>query len=490
MDIVIEKIFAAASRSSGMPAIISKTRTISHDELCRLILSIGRFLAFKRIARGTKVGLNIADADLFLLVTLACLHRGLVPFVLLDLRQLSGEADCALVIGSKESLDLDLANDFLIEEGFGGFASGEGDLGELPDRNDDELYFVATTTGTTGRPRLVAETYGEFRSRAPIRLDPAVGLANQSGLSAGRYASDDRVLLTIGDISKRGFSQSLHILMSGATLVRPRGLALETIKAIELYQVTRIETTPATIRLMTHQLELLGMRCPSVRTIRLSGSLFEPSLLEDIERHFDAKIIIGYGSAETHAVAGGTISSASYKPGYVGEILRGTQIISTGSPERPAPLTLINRPGFHASYYSKGKTVRNPLPFVDLPDLGYLIGTSLYLTGRSDEVLNFSGNKIAFAVIEAMLRERPEIIDVGLVGASQIGDPIGLIIGVVARPQPEYSALAQDLCSLIKTPLAAPHLYFVPIDAIARNATGKVDREEIVAAYRRSARAN
>ena len=127
--------------------------------------------------------------------------------------------------------------------------------------------------------------------------------------------------------------------------------------------------------------------------------------------------------------------------------------------------------------------VPNTGPFYTLPDLGYADGRSLYLVGREDEVLNADGNKVAFSVIEAALRDLPGVRDVGIAAADAIGEPGTIVIGLVAEDDFDMKAATDAVVTVAKTPAVVPIVHIFRCDAISRNATGKIDRKALVSTY-------
>ena len=110
------------------------------------------------------------------------------------------------------------------------------------------------------------------------------------------------------------------------------------------------------------------------------------------------------------------------------------RIVTGGTRRDPAPLTAIRGEDSTSSpTTSTARPFRADGPFYTLPDLGFIEDGRVYLVGRDDEVLNISGNKIAYSVIDRALRAMPGVRDVAVVGAADIGDPSGVVIGVVGE---------------------------------------------------------
>src|SRR6185312_613220 len=93
---------------------------------------------------------------------------------------------------------------------------------------------------------------------------------------------------------------------------------------------------------------------------------------------------------------------------------------------------ILRRKDHHLPYYVDGRIVPSDDQFYTMPDLGYAEGTRIFVVGRDDEVYSYNGNKTAFSLIDNALRRFPHVTDVAVVSGNAIGDPLGLVIGVVA----------------------------------------------------------
>ena len=83
------------------------------------------------------------------------------------------------------------------------------DFGDIA---DDDLFFVGSTTGTTGLPRLVAETQRGFFTRRNSEDERNPSAIVLPGLRRERFGVGDRLLATVGDTSKYGFGLALRLL--------------------------------------------------------------------------------------------------------------------------------------------------------------------------------------------------------------------------------------------------------------------------------------
>ena len=487
---VIAGIVAAAARNPAAPALITGRQSIAYGELLDAVARVSNYLVSRGLAPRSKLFLNIAAPDVRLIVTLAAMHAGFIPFVLLEIGDLAEQVDYDFVVGAAVPHLPDIAADVMIDQPAIAGKLSDGSLRDYPEPPDDAVVFVAATSGSTGRPKLVAETYLSFRVRSQQRgtvpgegdlaLEPWYGLAH-----------GDRLLCTLGDATAAGLLAAVQVLAVGATLLRNNRDRRETIRAVNLYGVNRIKTTPGTLGELMDAMDGAGLTCPSVRRILLVGGLLDQPLLARIGQHFDAEVSIAYGATEVGRISGGVIDPMKFEPGYVGELFPEMKIVSNGTRGDPAPLTAVRGEGSaFVAYYVNGKAVSASGPFYTLPDLGFIEDGRVYLVGRDDEVLNISGNKVAYSVIDQALRNMAGIRDIAIVSAAAVGDPTGIIIGVVGGGDVDLSLLADRVHAIIKAPGMAEHIRLFRLAEVPRNAFGKTDRSRVVAAFRHQAGAH
>ena len=354
---VVEGIAAAARLNPAAPALITGNRSITYGELLEAVARISNHFAARGLPARAKLFLNIGDPDLRLIVTIAAMHAGFIPFVLLEIGELAEQVDYDFVVGAAVPHLPDLACDLTIDQTVLGGKLSDGTLREFPEQPDDAILFIGATSGSTGRPKLVAETYGCFRLRArqrgslPAEGDLAIG--PWYGLMYG-----DRLLCTLGDVTAAGLTAALQALTVGAAFLRLNRDRRETLKIINLYVANRIKTTPGTLGELMDNMEKGNIGCPSVRRIQLLGGLIDRQLMARVARHFDAEVSVVYGATEIGRIAGGVLDPETFEPGYVGELFAEMKIVTDGTRSDPAPLTAIRGEGStFISYYVNGKTV-------------------------------------------------------------------------------------------------------------------------------------
>ncbi|MFO1183301.1 MAG: AMP-binding protein [Bauldia sp.] len=464
---VVEGIRAAAARNAYAPALITEGRVVNYGELQALVARISNNLADRRLPARSKLFFNIADADLRAVAMISAIHAGHVPLALLQPGDRSELGDHIVVAGGRPHVP-DLGPDLVLEPEV--IKDGDPRLREFADRADDELLFVTSTTGTTGTRKLVAGLAGASR---------AVANASWAGFTA-----DDRIMMTVGDLTAGGVTFLWLALAAGGAHVRYQNDPARCLRFINFVGATNLSTTPSTITGLMDEMERAGARAPSVSRILLFGSLFQKRLVERVERLFDAEITVSYGSTEAGSISFGRLKSDTFEVGYVGELVPGITMIASGSRANPERLTFSNAEGC-SPYYVAGRLVPAATGLITLPDIGYMEGQSLYLLGRDDEVFNVSGNKTAFSLIEHALLALPGVVDVGIVGGAAIGEPAAIVVALAGSDAVELGAVAGAVRRVAKVPATdEARLHAFKLDTIPRNVMGKVDRDAVIRAFR------
>jgi acyl-coenzyme A synthetase/AMP-(fatty) acid ligase len=479
---VVKGIVAAVRRNNGAPALITGNRSIGYAELLEMVACVSNHLVDRGLTPGSKLFINVADPDLRLIVMIAAMHCGMIPFAILEIGDLAGQVDYDAVVGAPAQQVPDPPPDVTIDQAVFSGKLSDAALREFPDRPDDAILFVGATTGTTGQRKLVAATRGVFGRWAHAQGEHATAERRPTLL---RFGPDDRLMTTLGDVTYGGVGAALQSLTGGATFIRASRDRAECVRHIVLHGVNRLWTTGGTLGELMDSMDAQDIGCPSVKHIVLVGTLFGESLVARAERHFAAEMRVAYGATEVGRISSGLVTAADFRFGYVGEVAPEVTLLSGGTASNPAPLLLVHNPATYTPYYNAGKIVPFTEKTITLPDLGYAEGSGLYLAGRDDEVVNINGNKTAFSLIDAALRNQPGIKDVAVVSASPVGDESGLVIAVVAAGDLDIGRLVDCVRGVVKTGHAADYVRIFKIDAIPRNTFGKTDRGGVIDAYHR-----
>lgn len=463
---LFDSISRSSARNSAAPAICGAARVFSYGELSNALSKLCGFFDNRKLPLGSRVYANITDPDIRLIVHLACIHYGLVPFVIFSPTQVPGQVDYNIVVGADDPLVPDLDSDMLITDAI--FAADAPPLSTWGNhsRIESDLLLVATTSGTTGKWKLIAETCGHFSFQIDKSHDFEVG---------------DRVMVIMGELALMTFRTAARVLHSGATLVRASLDPLTCLKLINLFAINKMIVTPKALEGLMDIMAEMSIQCPSLKSITVTGSMFTGQLLERAERMFDAEFIVLYGSAEVGGVSSGRVTSKNFEPGFVGEIRDYLDLhIDPGEEGEPGQVVLRNDPILIQRYYENGAAVPNDAPHYRMPDIGVIRENCLYLAGRDDEVFNFSGNKIPFSEMIGHLMSDDAISDAAIAQSREDPDPFALKVAIVEKRAVDLERLRSLLCDRLGRRGLAKHLDMRVVDQIPRNASGKIDREAML----------
>jgi O-succinylbenzoic acid--CoA ligase len=294
----------------------------------------------------------------------------------------------------------------------------------------DEVFVVIHTSGTTGRPKPVELTYGNFHASA---------LANAQNLGV---EPDDRWLCCMPLFHVGGLSILTRSAINQTEAVVHDGFDVDRVKnALTEDRITLVSLVPTQLR----RLLQAGLReAPALRAILIGGGPVPRDLLET-----NLPVIPTYGMSETCSQ------------------------IWTG---RPLPgVEIANGPG--GELLIKGPMVASKA----LADDGWLHtgdrgqvdpDGNLTVEGRIADTIVTGGENVAAAEVEEALLSHPAIQDAAVVGRPdpEWGQAVHAFV-VAAGDTSDLDAHLRERLAGFKRPKAIR-----PIDEIPRNAGGKILR--------------
>jgi acyl-coenzyme A synthetase/AMP-(fatty) acid ligase len=297
--------------------------------------------------------------------------------------------------------------------------------------------WLLLTSGTTGRPKLVAHT-----------------LASLSGpLDDGLAVAPEAVWSTFYDIRRYGGLQILlRALLGGGAMVLSQ--ADEKVAAFLARAgaagVTHISGTPSHWRRA-----LMSGKAPGFapRYVRLSGEVADQAILNSLAAAFP-------GAGIAHAFAS-TEAGVAFD---VRDGLAGFPASMVGAPGAKAELRVIDgtlriRSARTARCYLGGAgALADADGFVDTGDMVELRGDRYHFTGRREGVINVGGQKVHPEEVEAVLHQHPQVRMARVRGrASPITGALVTADVVLHTPaEPEaFADLREEILALCRGSLAA-----------------------------------
>jgi O-succinylbenzoic acid--CoA ligase len=433
----------AAHAAPERPALAEGATVLSYRELEREAASAARRLHGMGARRGERVAL-LCEHTAGLVVLLHGLMKLGAVAAPLDPRSTVAEADASL----------DALRPALVirdpEEVVEARESPEAPL--VTAHDPGEVHCVIQTSGTTGRPAVVALTYGNH-------LASAAGSAARIGTTPA-----DRWLCCMPLHHVGGLSIVLRCAIFGSTVAVERFEAGPVATTLAEDPVTLASLVPTMLgRLLDAGADLTRLRCALI-----GGG---PASLPLVERALEAGAPIAptYGMTEAASqVATLPPSEVRARPASVGPPLDGTQV----------------RIDTDGRILVRGPTVApgaaGPDGWLRTGDLGRLDeGGYLYVLGRADDVIVTGGDNVSPEEVEQVLLSHPGVAEAAVGGREDPEWQRSVVAWVVpsagADPSPaELRAFCRERLAGHKVPKA-----FELVAELPRNSQGKLLRNKL-----------
>ncbi len=412
----------SARRRPERVALETLERRLTYRELDRLAGAGARELG---VAAGTRVAIALPPGLEFAVALHACLRAGAVA-VPLDLRDPRRAAAASVVLDAPLSCSA------------APLAGGEHDLGTTA--------LVLRTSGTSGEPKEIPLTYGNF-------LWSAIGSAVALGLDPC-----ERWLCTLPLVHVGGLSILLRSAIYGTTaVVHPRfdtDAAREALAAREITLVSVVATTLS--RLLDGGLE----HPPALRCALAGGGPVPAGVLERARA-------AGVAVSQTYGLTEACSQVATQAPGDARHGA-GPPLFCTRVAIAPDGEILVS-----------GPTV-SPVagPVLATGDLGSLEPDgSLRVLGRKSETIISGGENVSPSEVEAVLEAHPAVLEAAVHGVpdAQWGEAVHAL--VVLR-----EAVGADLlrahCAALLPAFKVPRAIVVT-ESLPRTASGKLQRARL-----------
>ncbi|KQM66900.1 MULTISPECIES: acyl-CoA ligase (AMP-forming), exosortase A system-associated [unclassified Sphingomonas] len=356
----------------------------------------------------------------------------------------------------------------------------DGDAAEATERDPSALAAILYTSGSTGRPK------GVMLSHANLWLG-AVSVARYLKLSA-----EDRVLAVLPLSFDYGQNQLFSTWAAGGAVVPLDYLtARDVVKAVERFEVTTLAGLPP---LWTQLLEADWPAETAARLRRLtnSGGALTPRMVRGLRGRF--------AGADLYAMYGLT---EAFRSTYLDPALIDANPDAIGSAIPFAEVAVVRADGSRADAGEPGELVhagplvaqgywrdaeRTAARFRAAPMWMASGGMAVWsgdtaalgedgllrFVGRDDEMMKVAGNRISPTEVEEAVLAGGEVAEAVAVGLPD--ERQGQAITVVARGSVADAEALVRARLRRELPSFQQPSYYVWVDALPRNANGKLDR--------------
>ncbi|MEY2424485.1 MAG: hypothetical protein QOI61_57, partial [Actinomycetota bacterium] len=357
------------------------------------------------------------------------------------------------------------ALDDLIEEG----------LGRHPGKPTRESRTVILTSGTTGTPK------GASRDTSSAG-GAAIGFAARL-----QFKIRDTVLIAAPAFHAWGAAHLAAAMLFGSTVVLQRRFdPEEVLAAIDRHRVRTLVVVPVMLQRILDLPEDVRAKydTSSLEVTASSGSALPGPLAQRWMDAFGDNLYNTYGSTEVSVATVADPQQLRAHPGTAGTPLRGSTVVLLDEKGKPVPDGETGRifVGNSALFegYTGGGTKEVIDGFMSTGDVGHFgADGNLFVDGRDDDMIVSGGENVFPQEVEDLIAGHPDVEEVAVVGVKDVDFGQRLAAYVVARPGKTLTVDAVK--DYVKASLAR---HKVPrdvhfLDALPRNATGKILRRQL-----------
>jgi len=459
----------------------------SYGDLTRAILSIARGLETHGLSRGDRVLLRLGHSSDFPLMFFGAIAGGFVPVPTSDMltsqeaEQIYNDSGAALVVHDGKTVLPPSTSALLGPDDLVALKSGEP--GAFADTGPDDPAFLIYTSGTSGTPKGVLHAHRAAAARAPMYqgwygISPSDRL-----LHAGAFNWTYTMGVGLMDPWANG---ATSLVYSG-----PRDPDIWP-SLLEKTQATLFAAVPSLYRRIMKYGEVNRDSFPALRHGLTAGEALPGLLFVQWQDRTGRPLFEALGMSEISTY----ISSSPSTPpraGSPGRPQEGREVAilreETEQPEEAEDeeigLLAVHRsePGLMLSYWERPDETRRAFwgDWFLTGDRATRDGDGYYwYEGRTDDVMNAFGYRVAPEEVERVLASHPAVSEVAVV-ARPVRDGVSLITAFVVPVRPEFddeTALAEFAVKHLAE-YKRPKVYEF-FDALPRTPSGKLKRRALL----------
>jgi long-chain acyl-CoA synthetase len=356
-------------------------------------------------------------------------------------------------------------------------ATSDAPVAARPTRTDWSL--INYTSGTTDAPKGAIWTHEAYYAMCESPIDRLELGETDTILDYRHFSWSSPQILSVGPS-----------LLTGATLVLARKFSqARFFDWLKDYRVTVAVGIPTVINmLLARPVAVTKADLPALRFMTSSTAPLSVEKHVEFEKTYGIPIVQLAGGTETGFMCGN--SPGHRKLGSIGRPTLNIRLRILDDAGRELP------PGQEGEMVVSGRQLaaaywHGPVTLVPIPQDGFRNGDLarrddegyVYITGRKKDIIIKGGVNIASLEITNCLLEHPDVADAGTLGVRDdiYGEvPVGFVALRPGRSPREATLLEHCRAKLVafKVPAAV-----VVVDAVPKNANGKIDRDALAAIW-------
>ena len=467
---------ARAEHAPDAPAIRDEAVALTNAELRARVQQVAGVLADRGMGRGDVIAVFLSNRVELILILLAAWRIGAV---VTPINPVLGPAEAAyqvedasakVIVAEDERHDLGVPTLTLDE--ISSSASREVAIEEGLAESD--LALLIYTSGTTGSPKGVMLTHANLDAMTSSFIE--------------WFEMDDRDhgLLILPLFHANGIVLgTLSPLRAGGQVTISRRFARDRFFAdVERFRPTFFSAVPAIYAMLNSAADEVHPDMSSVRFAVCGAAPMPAEAIRRFEKHFDVKVVEGYGLSETTTASTINPLHGVRKPGTVGLPLPGQQVAVVDDKGDPIPQgergeVVIAGPVVMAGYLGRPEETARTIVdgWLHTGDIGRFDEDGyLQIVDRIKDMIIRGGENVYPKEIENAFYSHPDVHEVAVVGASH--DVLGEVPVAFVALREGSDATVDDLAHHVARALAAYKrpAWIVLVDEIPKNPVGKIDK--------------
>ncbi|HSW16217.1 MAG TPA: class I adenylate-forming enzyme family protein [Ramlibacter sp.] len=335
-------------------------------------------------------------------------------------------------------------------------------------RDGQALCRLYTSSGTTGRPKVIGQTLGSLVAMTvrSLSTDPV-------------FKGPGLAMMTLAAVG--GFGTAHSSLWHGNTVVLA-STPQKVLAALGLYGVATLRASPQQLQGLVDWARGQPVRFPRLERIEVAGASLPAGLLAAARATLCTNVVGGYGSTEAGGIAQAPAALLEVHPDAAGYVRPDVDVRIAGPDGAALPpgqegIIQVRTPYMNHYVDDPEATAAG---FVDgwfVPgDLGILeAGGVLRITGRADEMINIGGIKLNPQLVDETLLALPGVRDAAAFARRMAGGDQVWAAVVRGEGFDEEAVLAACRSRLgVRAPVRLQ-----PLAQIPRNAMGKPLRQQL-----------
>ncbi len=457
--------FFSAKLYPRRPALMWIGGGVTYAMLAQCVLSAARHIRAAGVTRDDLVAIDIQDAHRHVIVMLALMHLGI--------------GSASLDAGRREAAEAGGVNVIVADHAVAGGSSriiktSEDWFAPRPDlpapgdcgfRNEQDIFRIKMTSGTTGRPQPVPMNVRDFLF----------------GVDENRYFdTGGRVLSMFGFSSGVGARALLRALHRGGTFCLA-GNAQGAYDTIQLCGVEQLLASTIQLRELTLCAKEAREPLHSLKSVLAGGSSISTRMIAEAQRYVCNNIISHYASSQGGFVAIAPVALLDGRPGAAGFVIPGVEVETAGADGERLPPGATGEVRVRSYYTQERQPMLKDAAAAGFRDGWFYPGDigrvekdgMLIIEGRVSELVNIGGVKIAPELADEVLTGLPGVNDAAAFGFKNEHGEEELWAAVVSAAPPDIPGLLAACRTQLGS--GAPSV-ILQAASIPRNASGKVMR--------------